>query len=212
MPRTATPKHSRQAMSKRKESPPAPKQIHERPELPKAHELIVDAVADMLTHGGASSDVDALITAAMRHRWGATSTDDDEDYMGEFIRKTFEQWKSELTVYWGRNLRGQPGSFEAKTITDRIRENVRESLWDKFRKFIDCASPEEQHIMNEMLALWDPAAGAYLRDDDIRLGYAFQCVLGNYNETTMIKVPKRLLNKVQEYVDALRTEENSLKP
>jgi len=99
----------------------------------------------------------------------------DERQFEDFIRDSFETRKGDLAVHWQRNRRSEPGSFEAKTTKDHIRENVRDSLWHECVNFINDAAPEEQHILNEILSMWRSSSRrAAFRNDEISLGDCLQ--------------------------------------
>ena len=185
-------------------------------ELPKTHELIIDAVADMLHSGGRTEDVDALIIAAMSHvrrRWmvgiGPKAPETGSDAL-EFIRQEFNEWKAELVVGWKRNKwpEGAP-RFEPKTITEVIRFNVRARAEGVFREFMSHASPEELALMAEVLATRESQSfPSWSKSDEIFLATAFDDVVERRGQKSYIKVPGHLVDQVEKYIDALRAIED----
>lgn len=179
--------------------------------LSRTHELIIDAVTTMLTMGGHRDDVEGLLTAAMAHTRrrtfvkGVGLEDDDEkvaEVIADFVNSDFDDWKQDLVFAWRKNKRNDPPAFEPKTITDRIRANVREELTDQFEKFMGTASPEEQRFLAEVLVDYESRhSAAEVGEHELYLGMAFEYQLGQ--PRAHVRVPERLLDKVQKYVDAL---------
>jgi hypothetical protein len=177
--------------------------------LSTTHELIIDAVSDLLTHGGFVEDVDGLIHSAMAHTQRRVLTPICKGQPAEidkratgYIRENFDQWKADLAIAWRANKRPEQPGFEAKTISQRIRASRRDQLLDRFGDFMRQATPEELYIMSDVLWLWDcgmvdPIDGV----DEIPLGEAFGNALDRND--TYIRIPKDMRARVQRYVDAL---------
>ena len=68
-------------------------------------------------------------------------------------------------------------------------------------------APEEQHILEEILSMWESfSGGAALRNDEISREDTVNSVPGR--NATLIKIPRRLLDQVEKYVNALRAIES----
>jgi hypothetical protein len=183
-------------------------------DLTRTHELIVDAVTTMLTHGGHPDDVDTFLHAVMAHTRRRTFSQlvDDEAQMGtyvqKFIREQFNEWKTDLTVGWRKNKFPEQPQVTATSVTDRIRMNVRETVEGQFVGFMNEASPEEIRFLNEVFTDWDSRhLVAESRSDEIYLGMAFEYQLSGTSRG-YIRIPERMMKQVQKYVDALRAIED----
>jgi hypothetical protein len=177
--------------------------------MTRTHELIVDAVTAMLTRGGHRNDVDMLLRAAMAHTRRRTydSFDADEsvasDAAAKFISTHYEDWRQDLVTVWRKNKLNPVPVLEPKSITDRIRANVRETLAGMFEEFLAVSSPEEQRFFLDVLRSFSsrnhPAEGG---DSELFIATAFENELGR--DRCHIQVPERMVDRVQAYVDALR--------
>jgi hypothetical protein len=186
-------------------------------ELPRTHEMIIDAVADLLTHGGHADDANSLICASISHierrayEKGIGIKDQKviSEAISHAIHEFHGEWKTDLAIGWRKNRRPEtPPAFAAPTITGRIRANSRERMDDLLLKFAGSAAPEEQHLMIEILQVWDSVQSITpLRaNGEIFLGEAFYATLGK--DAAFIKVPSSMVDQVQKYVDALQAIEN----
>ena len=107
-----------------------------------------------LSTGGHPDDVDSLLHAAMAHTRRRTTSDHCDDpgkHVSGFLRDHYEEWKHDLVAGWRKNRHNAPGAFEPKSITDRIRANVREDAAANFESFLETASPEEIRLMENIL-------------------------------------------------------------
>jgi hypothetical protein len=183
-------------------------------ELSRTHELIVDAVTTMLSSGGHPGDVDSLLYAAMAHTrrrtYGGAGLDDQKELdkrVSDFVHDKREDWKHDLVAAWRKNKREETGAFEPKSITDRIRFNVRESLIGEFDSFMGDASPEEQRFMlgvfNGYFSNHHPAEHG---SAELFIAQAFEYQLGR--DHCYLRVPEHMVDQVQKYVDALRAIED----
>jgi hypothetical protein len=177
-------------------------------ELSKTQELIVDAVTELLTHGGDKGDVNLLLSAAMGHtrrRTVSRNTDDKEQiekHVLDFIETNMGEWKTDLAIAWRRNRRPDRAAAEATTLTERIRTNTREKVRGAFEEFIIDAAYEEQVLMLNVLETRDGTSrGAAAKLNEIYLASAFSFEIGS--DEAYMKVPGKLLGAVQKYIDAL---------
>lgn len=182
-------------------------------DMTRTHELIVDAVTTMLTSGGHGDDVELLIYATMSHTRRRTFDDftDSEEMkqrLEKFITDDFGDWKHDLVAFWRKNKRvGLPAAIEPKSITDRIRYNVREHLHASFLEFMGMASPEEQRFMlNVLQNYWSRSHPAEHGAAEIFIANAFGVELDR-NDCYM-RVPKNLAEKVEAYIKALHAVED----
>lgn len=182
-------------------------------ELSRTHELIVDAVTSMLTTGGHRDDVDSLIYAAMGHTrrrtYGVSADDWNEhsDKITEYVHDEHLSWRTDLAIGWRKNERAEPSAFEPETIKDRIRATVRERVRRGFENFMSTAAPEEQRLLQSIFEVWESSSlPAEYGSDEMVLGDAFEFALGR--NATFVKIPRRMLDKVQQYIDALRAIED----
>lgn len=207
-------KHTRPAKNAAHESEPTPPTTAATPlnsffdpaDIPRTHELIVDAVTEMLTRGGHPDDVDGMLRATMAHTRRRTAPESNQDgpHIAEFIREKFNKWKHELIIAWSKNKKVEAPAFEANTISDRIRVNARESLWLQFATFMDQATPEEIRFLLEILNRRnDRAPGAEESGDEILLANSFEIQIQR-DEVCYLKVPELLVKEGQKYIDALR--------
>jgi hypothetical protein len=186
------------------------------PYLSRTHELITDAVAELLTHGGHTDDINLLTYCTMAHTRRRTLGRLVEDpaklgkLIQEFIESDMGDWKTDLALAWRQNKRAEPPAFVPATVTDRIRANVREDLIDQFKDFMSQASPEEQRFLYEVFGNFDSRHHcAEHGSDEIFLGDAFTFAIER--SQCYMKVPEHLIDKVQAYIDALKAIEPSEK-
>jgi hypothetical protein len=172
--------------------------------LPSTQELIIDAVSDLLTHGGFVDDVDGLIHLAMAHTrrrelghiLEGQPAEIDKRAAG-YVSENFDHWKADLAIAWRTNKRPEQPGFEAKTISDRIRASRRDTLLSRFGDFMRQATPEELYIMSDILWIWDSGvADAIDGVNEIPLGEAFGNVLDR--EDTYIRIPKDMRRHARE--------------
>jgi len=191
-------------------TPPACLPYFNPNETSQTHELVIDAVSDLLAHGGHADDVDSLLVGAMRHVQHRELDDlfsDDPDKRDAIIDRRIdsglEAWKTDLAIAWRKNKRSEPPAIEPATISGRIREQTRDVLRDRFEDFMRDGTPEEVHLLSEILGFRDSGiVGGIEGVDEIPLGEAFAYHLGN-NET-YIRIPRGFRRRIQNYIDALR--------
>jgi hypothetical protein len=219
MPNTT--KRQRHAKSPAKTIPitaPAPQPVTHIPyfnpnETSQTHELVIDAVATMLSFDSDSRDVDMLLTAAMKHTRRRTFTSfncnqaEIDARAEEFAREELADWKADIVGEWrkNRNLLSEEAA-SVKTITDKIRENARRILIGSFEYFMSQASNEEIRFLANVFMLWDSRhRAAESKDSEIYIAGAFESELES--NTRFLRVPERLTSQVQQYIDALRAVE-----
>ena len=179
-------------------------------ETSQTHELVIDAVATMLSLDSDSRDVDMLLIAAMRHIRRRTFADlyDDEKELNimvdKFVDRDFVDWKADIVGEWRKNRNLTPERSSAlNTITAKIRENARRLLIGSFDVFMVQASPEEIRFLFEVLNNWDGRhRTAEWKDEEIYVAGAFEMELNR--NTRYLRVPERMTKQVQQYIDALR--------
>lgn len=193
---------------------PAAVSDHRTPELSETHEVIIDAVSDMLAHGGREDDIDNLINATMSH---ANFRELGELFSGkpESLQETIDKriengmagWKTDLSLSWRKNKRPQRPEFEPKTISDRVRARARDVLIDRFEEFLQEAKPEEIRLLGAIFHAREGGSfGAVEGVEEIPLGEAFAFELDRND--TYIRIPKGFRARVQKYVDALQAIED----
>jgi len=213
---TMTPKRTttaKQATTKTETAAPVTRQTRHT-EMNPTQELIVNAISDMLTHGGHEEDVDSLIVTAMTHlehrQLDYLFNDKPEErkpLIDRRINAGFEGWKTDLAIAWRANKRKEFPESDAKTISEQIRTNGRDLLNDDFEEFLRDATPEETRLLTSILNTrnngpWDRIKGS----EEILLGMAFGYELGQ-NET-YIRIPRGFRGKTQKYIDALQAIED----
>jgi hypothetical protein len=188
---------------------PAPASAVPTDNLNKTQEMVVDAVSEMLAHGGRSEEIDQLLHAAMKHRFhrelaGMTfdRIEERDRLVTKWINEGFNEWKTDLAIAWRANKREERTDIKATTFSERIRARNRDLLIDRFEEFLRAAEPEEISILSEILfsrdqGMYDQIEGV----KEVPLGEAFGWTLDR--EETYIRIPKGLRAKVQKYVDAL---------
>ena len=204
-------KTARRSASPRKASAPVQTNppTHAAPFMAsRTHGLIIDAVAEILTHGGAPDDVTMLLCATMGHTRRRTfrnfdvSPTDLKTEVDKFLRDNIGEWRTDLAIGWRKNNRSEVPAVEATTIRDRIMANVRQQVLVYFRHFMDSASPEELWLLREVLCIWDSASlPPENRSRELFLGEAFQGALGS--NSSYLEVPAHMVDQVQRYIDAL---------
>jgi hypothetical protein len=172
----------------------------EASDMTRTHEMIVEAVTEMLTSGG-------FIRAAMAHHHRRFFGRDVNEGVKTFIQSDFLRWKTDLMITWRKNERPDRAYFP-KSITDRIRANFREALKGNFESFMARSSPEEQRFLYGVLSNWDgrsmvPENG----HNEIYLGHAFESEL-NRDDLCYLRVPESMIERVEKYADALRAIED----
>jgi hypothetical protein len=185
---------------------PAP--FYDPADLTRTHELIVDAVTEMLSTGGHSEDVDSLLYAAMSHTRRRTSgglADQREvdRIVQEFIKTDLDDWKHDLVTAWKKNRRPEMPHVEPHSITERIRANTRENLESDFEDFMQQASPEEMRFLHAVMMDWESRhIAAEAARNEMYLGMAFEYQLER--QRCYVRVPERMVKQVEQYVNALR--------
>lgn len=188
---------------------PAPARF-DAPEMPRTHELVLDAVTAMLTTGGHSEDVDRLLRSTMAHTKRRTCAginmkgNEADKTAKEFVQAHIDAWKIDLAAFWSKNQRA-PRPEEAKeTFTQIIRANLRENVWSYFKEFMAAATVEDQRLMLSVLSGHENRSlPAEHKQDEIYLATAFFDEI-NRSAEAFLKVPKSMLKQVQAYIDALR--------
>jgi hypothetical protein len=182
-------------------------------ELSQTHELIIDAVADLLTQGGHSDDIDSLLYAAMAHtrrRTYSRCCDDAVEVDGhasDFVRKNLSDWKTDLAIGWRRNRRGLRPDVDQKTISERIRFNTRERIWDSFEDFMSRAGFEDQALMLNVLSNHENRnRPAESKANEIYLATAFATEIDQ--SVAYLRVPVSMLAMAEKYISALRAIED----
>jgi hypothetical protein len=206
--RTTTAKHTRTKAAKGRSA--RPREQHGERALGPAHEKIIDAVSDMLTHGGHEDDVDTLLVAAMSHierrGLGELFSDDParrNQIIARRISLVLAGWKTDLAAAWLANKRPDRAEFQAKTISERIRAREREVLIDRFEDFLGTATPEELRLLSAIFAARNNGIVAPIEGvEEIPLGDAFAGELDR-NET-YIRIPRDFGDKIAKYIQALQ--------
>jgi hypothetical protein len=186
----------------------------QRPALNETQELIIDAVSEMLAHGGHEDDVEMLIEAAMRHlehrQLDYLFNDKPEErqrIMERRINEGFNGWKTDLAIAWHANKRKEFPETAAKTVSEQIRAFGREVLNDRLEEFLRDATPEETRLLSEVLNSRNNGPIDRIKgSEEILLGMAFEFELGQ-NET-YIRIPRGFRERTQKYIDALRAVED----
>lgn len=185
-------------------------------EFNRTQEIIIDAVSDMLTAGGHQDSLDALVMACADHytRRVWTSLINDPNKLDERLREQRAglepEWRFNLQVAIRVNKRlPEPKRIEPSDVSARIREAVREDVMDYFAWFLEQASWEEMHFMNDVLLDWSsrhhhPDFGA----DEVYLASAFEETVRRDNG--WMKVPKDMAEQMQAYLNALRAVEGKV--
>ncbi len=185
----------------------------EKDDMMRTHEMIVEAVTEMLTTGGHQDDVDGLIYATMAHQrrrlFGRLdSSPKVDESVKKFIDSDFAKWKTDLMVTWRKNERSEQPHLEPKSITDRIRANFREMAIGSFENFMSSASPEEIRLLWSVLNNWDGRHHAPEHGhDEIYIANAFLTGIDR-GDLSHVRAPEHLVPQVQKYIDALRAIED----
>ncbi len=186
----------------------------EKDDMTRTHEMIVEAVTEMLTTGGHEDDVDRLIYATMAHQrrrlFSCFRSPEPEagESVKRFLATDFAKWKTDLMITWRKNEMPSQPHLEPKSITDRIRANFREMARGSFENFMSGASPEEIRLLWSVLDNWDgrhhaPEHGR----DEIYIANAFLIEIDR-GDLSHVRVPEHLVDRVQKYLDALRAIED----
>jgi len=182
--------------------------------LNTTQEKIIDAVSEMLAHGGHPDNIEQLLRASLGHRFRRELEDsfkdlpeDRERVITRWLAEGLGEWKTDLAIAWRANQRADRPEIEPKTFSERIRAQSRDVLIEHSEEFLRSAEPEEIQVLVEILdfrngGIIDRIKGV----NEIPLGEAFGCTLDR-NET-YIRIPKGLRGKVQKYIDALITLES----
>jgi hypothetical protein len=180
--------------------------------LPPSIDLIADAVSEMLTTGTSEQSLDGLLRAAIEHISRRTfergiGTEDQNvirDYVHREIGLRLQPWRQDLIAQWRHNRRETPAMIDPKTITERIRQNFRDELEDRLERFLGDATPEEIHLLTEIMLNHESARpmSPVMAWSEVALGAAFQRVLDAPNR--YMAVPWRMVDQVEAYVKALR--------
>ena len=181
-------------------------------ETSQTHELVIEAVATMLSRDSDSRDVDMLLTAAMRHirrRTYSDLTDDQSEIDAraeEFVQKDFADWKADVVAEWRKNrTTPEAESSSLDTITAKLRENSRQVVIGSFEAFLSQASPEEIRFLREVfMNCENQRLAAEHKHAEIYIASAFEMELTNGR---YLQVPARLVKQVERYIDALRAVE-----
>ena len=184
-------------------------------ETSQTHELVIDAVATMLSFDSDSRDVDTLLVAAMRHirrRTFAPMIDDhgEIDALAEdFVRKNFADWKADIVAECRKNrAKPEAAPLSLDTVTTKLRENARRMVIGGFEEFLSRASPEEIRFLHEVFVNCEnQRLAAEQKQAEIYIASAFEMELTN---TRYLQVPARLVKQVEQYIAALRAVEGKV--
>lgn len=178
-------------------------------ELNHIQELVCDMVGDMLLHGGTKDAVNSILYGAMEHYVRRTFSAfgdpiDANTRVDTFIRQNHREWETELMVAWKQNQAAPKETRpEPKTVTERVREAVREELEGRLEDFMRLASPEETRLLRDVLVDWDSnATGAANGWAEVFLATAFMYQVGE--NARYVRVPYEMIGKVEKYIEALK--------
>lgn len=183
-------------------------------ELTPLQQLIADEIADILVHGGYHETVQSLIWCAAAHktwRWAKNNYGESEqstidDLMTECPRQ-FDNWLEELTAEWRRNRQVPAVERVApKTAADRIRARFMDELRERMATFMVESTPEEQHVMLDILTTHESSNRGRSALDKMPLGAAIQDVLGE-GWPDWVRVPRSMSNQVESYIACLKAAE-----
>jgi hypothetical protein len=111
-----------------------------------------------------------------------------------------------MTV-WRQNRRQATTSVDPRTISERIRENERDTLESRLDVFLGGATPEEIRLLSAVMADWENRSHSCPHNyNEIYIAMAFEYQLDQ--PRCYIRVPERLVDQVEKYVDALRAIED----
>jgi hypothetical protein len=178
--------------------------------LAPVQQLIADEVADMLVNGGDPHITDLLMSAAAHHqfwrwanaRYGPQEQEEIKDSVAKRAHGQFEKLKSDMIVAWRESHRAPKTKPEPKTVTERIRAGVVETLRHRFEVFLTEGTPEEQRLLLDTLV--DHESSNHGRDafGELALGCAFESALGKV-EREWLKVPSSMRDQVVQYIACL---------
>ena len=187
------------------------------PYLPSFHDMTCDAVSDLLTAGGHDQDVTDLIQLSIRHLerrsfgtgWRQMEGDELTTRLQRALEHGVPKWKKSLEAVWKQREEKPEQAVAPKTITDRIRSNVRKNVEDALTTFLDSAGPEEMRFMNAVLedrnqdnSIYDPAWPE--QHIPIATWFEYHALNPSFdNKPNYIRVPETLVEKVDKYVQAL---------
>ncbi len=184
------------------------------PVIPLTHDLIADAIGEMLTRGTTDSCLDRVLIAAISHISSRVYAhlDTDEAEIEKIINcdvdHYFRPWKTDILASWRNTRRDSPAAVEPKTVAERIRAEVREDVERQFEEFLDRGTPEEMRFLREVLT--DHESRSHLTplssDAEMALGQTFDFALGD--SRVYLRIPERIADQVQDYVRALRAIED----
>jgi hypothetical protein len=155
---------------------------------------IIDACAEMIAKGGHDDDVNAIIRAAIRHKFrsvrcGGTIARD--------VLENFDQWRKELKSQWPKNG-AVPEALTSKTVADCIRFNVRGELRDCFERFLGSADPEEIWFLLRVMSMRDNLE----YEGDLPIATAYDDAFRNHTRA-YIRIPEHMTHEVVQYVEKL---------
>jgi hypothetical protein len=177
---------------------------------------IIDAVSDIVVNGGDDEAMDELVHATayhMQRREYLKLYEDRPEKLANLDREVndalirhgmLNDWKTDLKIAQRLTKRAPaPERPEPSDVAGKIREAVRNDVEERLEDFMADASPEEMHLMREVLM--DRESFYRPRTDDLPLALGFNLALGEFQH--VVKVPRRMLAKVENYLDALRAVE-----
>lgn len=88
---------------------------------------------------------------------------------------------------------------EPPTATQRFREQVDDTLKWQFGEFLEDASPEDKHLMHQVLSAHQSFHAPIIKSDELPLAVAFEeAIEGVLRQATYIRVPNRRYQAVRE--------------
>ncbi|HEY3840199.1 MAG TPA: hypothetical protein VGL72_26685 [Bryobacteraceae bacterium] len=177
---------------------------------------IIDAVSDIVVNGVDDEAMEGLVHATAYHTQRREYlklyegrpeklANLDQDVREALVRHgMLNEWKTDLKIAQRLAKRAPaPERPEPSDVAGKIREAVRNDVQERLDDFMADASPEEMCLMREVLQ--DRESFHRYRTDDLALALGFNLAMGEFQY--VVKVPRRMLKKVENYMEALRAVE-----
>lgn len=183
-------------------------QTTRKPELTEFQKDLADLCGEIIVHGAPATVLGPFVDSLIKldHIHDFPEEKHDEEKLDESATKQRARWLAALRRTW-RKFPDSAERPEPQSIVDRIRENFREQLAERFINFECNSSPEEMHLMLDILFNWESIGrnAVYRPDVEVPLAHAFEQSLGPTSDR-YLRVSWKEWERFTEHVHLLEEE------
>ncbi len=189
-----------------------------QPEITAMQDLLCDLAGDLIMNGGDRQDSEPFLRALARHQWRLRfpnypiDAEQRDKRTGDDEERSFDEWFRKYTAGLPDNPREvslpEVRKDRVLTITDRIRDNIRQHLAERMAEFLRRASPEDLSLMREVLMFWGCNGGPLQAGYDVQsivLADAMENEIQRHEtDGTYIRVPEEFVPIIIQMVRQVR--------